>query len=57
MSRHTLSDGITPDDRITPELFDSHITDFAPVPALVGKYYRKELDFDQYREQYLIYLK
>ena len=56
MSRHTLSDGITIDERITPDLFDLHIKELAPAPSLVGKYYRKELDFDEYRKNYLRYL-
>ncbi len=40
MSRHTLSDGITPDPRITTDKFDQHLTDLAPSSSLVGRWYR-----------------
>lgn len=43
MSRHTLSDGITPHPEISDGLFDEHIIDLAPPPKLVGKWYRGEL--------------
>ncbi len=40
MSRHTLSDGITPDPRITTDKFDQHLTDLAPPPSLVSRWDR-----------------
>lgn len=43
MSRHTLSDGITPHPEISDDLFDKHVTDLAPPPKLVGRWYRSEL--------------
>lgn len=52
MSRHTLSDWKTPDERITPDIFDDHKPIFAAPPKLVGAYYRKEIDFDQYAVLY-----
>ncbi|EKE28534.1 MAG: hypothetical protein ACD_3C00049G0016 [uncultured bacterium (gcode 4)] len=57
MSRHTLKDWKTPDKRITPELYDSHLTEFAPLPAMVWKYYRDEIDFETYKAEYLEHLK
>lgn len=45
MSRHTLSDGATPHPEISDDLFDEHITDLAPPPKLVGKWYRNELGY------------
>ena len=43
MSRHTLNDGKTPDLRITNEKYDVHISDLAPRPDLVGRWYRGDL--------------
>lgn len=40
MSRHTLDDGKTPDSRITTDKYDLHLTDLAPKPDLVGRWYK-----------------
>lgn len=55
MSRHTLSDGVTPDPTI--QSWDLHIPELGPSPELVGAYYKRDLpweDFEaRYREQLL----
>jgi len=40
MSRHTLDDGKTPDERITSDKFNHHWTIFAPPLKLIGSYKR-----------------
>jgi hypothetical protein len=35
MSRHTLNDGITPDSRISTNLYTKHDTILAPNPKLI----------------------
>lgn len=58
MSRHTLEDGQTPDERIVEgESFDEWQKDFAPPGKLVGAYYRKEIDWAEYERQYLEFLR
>ncbi|MBT7902761.1 DUF488 domain-containing protein [Candidatus Woesearchaeota archaeon] len=57
MSRHTLNDGITPDDRITSDKYDSHLTAFAPPLKLVGAYYKQRVDWTEFEMQYLEYLR
>ncbi len=52
MSRHTLNDGKTPDERIWADSFDMHLPDFWPNPKLVWKYYRNEIDFENYSKEY-----
>jgi uncharacterized protein YeaO (DUF488 family) len=52
MSRHTLNDGKTPDERIWVDSFDMHLSDFWPSPKLVWKYYRNEIDFENYSKEY-----
>ena len=52
MSRHTLNDGETPDERISANSFDAHLPDFGPSPKLVWKYYRNEIDFENYSKEY-----
>lgn len=53
MSRHTLSDGITTDERITKELFDEHDTRLAPHPRIIGAYYRQNLTWEEFAELYI----
>ncbi|MBI5803556.1 hypothetical protein HY448_02625, partial [Candidatus Pacearchaeota archaeon] len=43
MSRHTLNDGITPDERITSEKFNLHVPELAPPLKLIGDYYKRNL--------------
>jgi uncharacterized protein YeaO (DUF488 family) len=57
MSRHTLNDGITPDIRITSELYDTHCPNLAPPASIVGAFYRGELSFEEYEDAYISYLR
>lgn len=44
MSRHTLSDGITPDTRIVRgNSFDEHLVELSPPDTLIGDWYRGKL--------------
>lgn len=52
MSRHTKSDGQTPDERLTPDRYDAHMPEFAAEPRRVGAYYRGEVSFDEYADAY-----
>lgn len=57
MSRHTLSDGVTPDLRISPDWsYDLWLKSLAPPDTLVGSFYRKEINFSQYGEGYRVHL-
>ena len=55
MSRHTLNDGITPDERIDKNLYDEWRRKFAPPLKLVGDYYRG-LSWEEFEKRYLDYL-
>jgi len=58
MSRHTLNDGKTPDARIIDgETFDEWLKDFAPPSKLVGAYYRKEIQWEEFEQKYLEFLR
>jgi uncharacterized protein YeaO (DUF488 family) len=53
MSRHTENDGITPDGLIIPGVsFDVHWPELAPSGRSVGRYYRREIDFDGLAVEY-----
>ena len=56
MSRHTLNDGITPDIRITEDLFDEWKKEFAPPLKLLGNYYKRNLLWENFEIKYLNYL-
>lgn len=56
MSRHTLDDGITSDQRITPSSYDLWLRMLAPPDKLVGDYYKRRLSFEEYEKKYLAYL-
>lgn len=51
MSRHTLSDGKTPDERI--KAFDIHIPQLGPSPKLIGSYYRGEINWNVFSGEYV----
>ena len=51
MSRHTLNDGTTPDTRI--QICHFHIPELGPHPRLIGRYYRKEIDWNIFEKEYL----
>lgn len=53
MSRHTLSDGTTPDSRIEPRLFSFHWPSLGPSAKLVGDYYKRGLSWVDFVERYL----
>jgi len=57
MSRHTLNDGITPDPRITPTIFDEWMPELAPPTKLVGDYYHRNLPWVQFEQRYKEYLR
>ncbi|MFA5986400.1 MAG: DUF488 family protein [Parcubacteria group bacterium] len=57
MSRHTLNDGTTPDERIWPCSFDLWLKDLAPPDRIVGKYYRGEITYGHYCDLYLAHLR
>lgn len=48
MSRHTLNDGVTPDQRITQDSFEKHYPELAPSPKLIGDYYKRDLSWDEF---------
>lgn len=56
MSRHTKSDGVTPDERLTEDLYDEHRPELAAPARLVGWYYRGEVSFDEYAKLYINHL-
>jgi uncharacterized protein YeaO (DUF488 family) len=56
MSRHTLDDGVTPDTRITRDLYDEWLHSLAPTDKLVGDYYKRGLPWEEFEERYLAYL-
>ncbi len=56
MSRHTLSDGITLDTRITPVHYDLHFPVLAPPPSLLGDYYKRGLAWDEFERRFIEYL-
>lgn len=51
MSRHTLSDGITPDLRI--QNFDIHIPILGPSPRLIGDYYKRGISWQEFEKRYI----
>ena len=56
MSRHTLSDGKTPDPDITQESFAEWRKELAPPPKLVGSWYRGEITWNEFENRYREYL-
>ena len=52
MSRHTLSDGITPDQRITKDKYNEHIQELAPSDKLIGDYYKRNLSWGDFEKRY-----
>jgi uncharacterized protein YeaO (DUF488 family) len=56
MSRHTLNDGITPDDHITPNTYDAWFKELSPPPKLVGAWYRHEISWEKFEQAYIDYI-
>ncbi len=52
MNRHTLNDGVSPDLRITTELYTEHVQKLAPSSKLVGDYYKRGLSWELYAERF-----
>ncbi len=48
MSRHTLNDGVTLDTGITDSSYDEHYPELAPLPKLIGDYYKRGLHWEQF---------
>jgi hypothetical protein len=57
MSRHTLDDGVTPDRRITRDLYKLQKFCFAPPGDLFGRYYRGMVSWEVFEREYLESLK
>ncbi len=55
MSRHTLNDGKTPDERITQKKYHLWMPELAP--ENVGKYKRREISFNEFKERYVEHLR
>lgn len=56
MSRHTLQDGITPDNEIAENSFDEHWPELGPPPKLIGDWYKRGLLWDDFARRYNAYL-
>ncbi|MFA5358222.1 MAG: DUF488 domain-containing protein [Patescibacteria group bacterium] len=52
MSRHTLSDGTTPDPRITEDLFNRTMKELAPPPKLIGAYYKNGMTWSEFSARF-----
>lgn len=57
MSRHTLSDGKTPDSRISADKYDEWWRELAPPASLIGAYYKRGLSWPEFTERFLEYLR
>lgn len=57
MSRHTLNDGVTPDQRISSESYDLWMPSLAPPTKLLGDYYRRGLSWSEFEKEYLQYIR
>lgn len=58
MSRHTENDGTTADLRIVEGVtFDEWLKVFAPPGRLVGAYYKKEIEWEEFSKKYLEFLR
>ena len=57
MSRHSLSDGVTLDFRISKESYDIWRKDLAPPEKLVGAFYKRKISWGEYEIKYLEFLR
>ncbi len=53
MSRHTLTNGVTPDPEITSDKFNLHWPELGPDPNAIGRYYRGSIGWEEFRALYL----
>ncbi len=51
MSRHTKKDGITLDPCI--QCYDLHVPSFGPSPKLIGRFYRDEIGWEDFKKEYI----
>lgn len=56
MSRHTLNDGITKDNRINGQ-FHAWMKSLAPSDKLVGDYYKRQLSWSDFKKRYIEHLR
>jgi len=56
MSRHTLSDGVTPDPAIVPASYHLWVPELGPPPKLIGDHYKRNLPWEQFEARYLTHL-
>ncbi|MCR4323089.1 MAG: DUF488 domain-containing protein, partial [Candidatus Azambacteria bacterium] len=56
MSRHTLADGITLDPEILDSSYDEWWVTLAPLPHLVGDYYKRGLSWEEFEKKFNKYL-
>lgn len=53
MSRHTLNDGVTKDERITEQKFDLHYPQLGPSLRLIGDYYKRGLSWEEFEKRFI----
>lgn len=56
MSRHTLNDGITPHPQIDSDSYDVWMLELAPPEKLIGDYLKRELPWEQFKNEYVAYM-
>ena len=52
MSRHTLSDGVTPDPNIHSSMYDQWWRKLAPPLELIGEYCQRGLPWEEYERRF-----
>ena len=58
MNRHTLTDGKTPDKRITPQQYaGGWLKELAPPSELLGDYYKRGMPWAEYEQRYISFLR
>jgi uncharacterized protein YeaO (DUF488 family) len=57
MSRHTLNDGVTPDERIGYHSYDLWMKSLAPPDTLVGAYYRNLIQWPDFEMAYIEHIR
>jgi uncharacterized protein YeaO (DUF488 family) len=56
ISRHTLSDGVTPDPDISMDAYDDWWQVLSPPAKLIGAYYKRGLSWDDFAAEFQRYL-
>lgn len=57
MSRHTLTDGTTPDLRIAEDAFNDWWRTLAPPRTLIGDYHKRGMLWERFEDRYRDYLR